>query len=255
MSQAPEASVVVACHKPYAMTIAREAKRRADVESGVAGRRGCWAAWLADMERECGLPARALFQIGRLDKATTGLLLATNDGDLAYGLTRRGACAKRYVARVGARPTDDRVSRLRAGVALAGDDFRDGPVVAEAVAVLETRVKRVKIDRGGDAATVEKVDADVAVTVRCGQKRVVRKLLAAVGLPVLALRRVAIGDLVLGAGPLADLPQSAHRRLDAASVEGLWAAIGGRAAVARWKAEDRAARDDGPGGGGALVDA
>lgn len=237
---------MVACHKPYAMTIAREAKRRADVECGVAGRRGCWAAWLADMERECGLEPRALFQIGRLDKATTGLLLATNDGDLAYGLTRRGACAKRYVARVGARPTDASVARLRAGVELAGDDFRDGPVVAEAVEVLETRVKRVKIDRGGGAAaTVDKVDADVALTVRCGQKRVVRKLLAAVGLPVMELRRVAIGGLVLGGeGPLADLPQSAHRRLDAATTAALWATIGGRAAVARWKAEDRAARGE-----------
>lgn len=234
--------VVLALHKPYSMTIAREGKRRADVECGKAGRRGCFAAWLAEMERECGLEPRALFQIGRLDKATTGLLLVTDDGDLAYGLTRRGACAKRYVARVGAAPTADFPDRLAAGVILKGDDFGDEPIVADGARVLATRVKSVNIERNGEAARVERTDADVEVSLRCGQKRVVRKLLAAVGLPVLALHRAAIGDLVLGEGALGDLPESAHRRLSDSTVAGLWAGIGGRAAVDRWKGEDRAAK-------------
>jgi 23S rRNA pseudouridine2605 synthase len=144
-----------------------------------------------------------LYPVGRLDADTTGLILLTNDGDLANHLMHpRYEVPRTYRARVSDAPVGDGAIRaLRAGVDL--DDGRTAPA----------RVRRVRPDV-------------LEITIHEGRKRQVRRMCEAVGHPVVALARVAFGPLGLD-----DLPAGAHRRLSAAEVERLRGA--GRAARAR----------------------
>jgi 23S rRNA pseudouridine2605 synthase len=137
-----------------------------------------------------------LYPVGRLDTDTTGLILLTNDGDLANHLMHpRYQVPKTYRAKVANGPVGDHALRvLREGV-----DLDDGRTAS-------ARVVRVRPDV-------------LELTIREGRKRQVRRMCEAVGHPVLALRRVAFGPLVLG-----DLPAGRHRRLTAAEVERLRAA-------------------------------
>jgi 23S rRNA pseudouridine2605 synthase len=141
------------------------------------------------------VPAAAgrLYPVGRLDAETTGLILLTNDGDLAHRLTHpRFEVSKTYRAQVGGGPVGDGALRaLREGVDL--DDGRTAPA----------HVRRIGPD-------------ELELTLREGRKRQVRRMCEAVGHPVRALRRVAFGPLELG-----DLPEGAHRRLGAADVRRL----------------------------------
>jgi 23S rRNA pseudouridine2605 synthase len=134
-----------------------------------------------------------LYPVGRLDADTTGLILLTNDGELANHLTHpRYEVLKTYRARVGNPPVGERALRaLREGVEL--DDGRTAPA----------RVRPLG-------------PGELELTIREGRKRQIRRMCDAVGHPVLALRRVAFGPLRLG-----DLPPGAHRRLSAAEVERL----------------------------------
>jgi 23S rRNA pseudouridine2605 synthase len=142
-----------------------------------------------------------LYPVGRLDADTTGLLLLTDDGDLAHRLTHpRFEVPKTYRARVGGGPISDRaLARLREGVDL--EDGRTAPA----------RVRRIA---GGRGSYLELV-------LREGRKRQVRRMCEAVGHPVVELRRTAFGSLTLG-----DLPPGAVRRLTPAEVERLRAAAG-----------------------------
>ena len=146
-----------------------------------------------------------LYPVGRLDADTTGLILLTNDGELANHLTHpRYEVPKTYRARVANPPVGERALRaLREGVEL--DDGRTAPA----------RVRPLG-------------PGELELTIREGRKRQIRRMCEAVGHPVLALRRVAFGPLRLG-----DLPPGAHRRLSAAEVERLRGApvsSGGRSA-------------------------
>jgi 23S rRNA pseudouridine2605 synthase len=134
-----------------------------------------------------------LYPVGRLDADTSGLILLTNDGELANRLTHpRYEVPKTYRARLAGGPLDARALRaLREGVEL--EDGLTAPA----------RVRRL----GGD---------EIELTIHEGRNRQVRRMCAAVGHPVTALRRVAFGSLRLG-----DLPSGAHRRLSAAEVERL----------------------------------
>jgi len=137
-----------------------------------------------------------LYPVGRLDADTTGLILLTNDGELANRLMHpRYEVPKTYRAKVAEPPVGERALRaLRDGIAL--DDGRTAP------------------------ASVRAVRADVLeLTIHEGRKRQVRRMCDAVGHPVLALRRVRFGPLALG-----DLPVGAHRKLTAAEIERLRAA-------------------------------
>jgi 23S rRNA pseudouridine2605 synthase len=134
-----------------------------------------------------------LYPIGRLDADTTGLILLTNDGELANHLTHpRYEVPKTYRAKVANAPVAEAALRaLRSGVEL--DDGRTAP------------------------AQVRAVRPDVLeLTIHEGRKRQVRRMCDAVGHPVLGLRRVRFGPLALG-----DLAVGAHRRLTAAEVERL----------------------------------
>lgn len=120
-----------------------------------------------------------LFYVGRLDADTTGLLILTNDGDLAHRLTHPSyGVEKTYLAEVQGPIARDVGKRLRAGVVLD-----DGPVAVDRFRV---------IDSAGSKVLVE-------VVLHEGRKHVVRRLLAAVGHPVLSLVRVSVGPVQLGA--------------------------------------------------------
>ena len=134
-----------------------------------------------------------VFPVGRLDLDSEGLLLLTNDGDLALRLTHpRYGVEKEYLVEVQGRPTAKHIGRIRAGV-----DLDDGPARAASARIVDARP-----DRG-----------QLAVVMTEGRKREVRRLLAAVGLPVTRLVRVRIGPIRLGG-----LTQGAVRDLDAGEV-------------------------------------
>jgi len=134
-----------------------------------------------------------LYPVGRLDADTTGLILLTNDGDLAHRLTHPSFEVPRtYRARVGRPPVREPALRaLREGVQL-----EDGPTAP-------AHVRRLAGDR-------------LELTIREGRKRQVRRMCDAVGHPVKTLERVAFGPLRLGG-----LEPGEHRRLSSAEVERL----------------------------------
>jgi len=126
-----------------------------------------------------------LYPVGRLDAETTGLILLTNDGELAHRLTHpRYEVPKTYRARVASAPVGDRALRaLRAGVEL--EDGATAPA---------------KVRRAGRG--------ELEIVIHEGRKRQVRRMCEAVGHPVRQIERVRLGPLELG-----DLPPGAHRRL------------------------------------------
>jgi 23S rRNA pseudouridine2605 synthase len=137
--------------------------------------------------------ARRLYPVGRLDADTTGLILLTDDGELAYRLTHPSfEVSRTYHAKVRRPPVrEEALKRLREGVEL--DDGK----------TLPARVKRLAADK-------------LEITIREGRKRQVRRMCEAVGHPVVALERVRFGPLWLG-----KLEEGQHRRLTAPEVEKL----------------------------------
>jgi 23S rRNA pseudouridine2605 synthase len=123
-------------------------------------------------------PGRRLFHVGRLDADTEGLILLTNDGELAHRLAHPSfGVAKSYLAEV-AGPVARGVGRqLRAGVPLD-----DGVVTVDAFRVVGRSDGRVMLE----------------LVLHEGRKHVVRRLLDAVGHPVQRLVRTGIGPVTLG---------------------------------------------------------
>ncbi len=142
-----------------------------------------------------------VFPVGRLDRDSEGLLLLTNDGELANRLLHPSfGVEKEYLAEVEGTPTDRQLAHARRGV-----ELEDGP--ARAVAA------RAVAESGGRGA--------VRIVMAEGRKREVRRLLAAVGLPVTRLIRLRVGPVVLGG-----LAPGALRELEPAEVRGLSEAAG-----------------------------
>ena len=122
--------------------------------------------------------AERLFHVGRLDMESEGLLLLTNDGDLAHRLTHPSyGVAKTYVAEVPGPIPKDLGKRLRAGV-----ELEDGPARVDSFDVLDLHANR----------------AVVEVVIHEGRKHIVRRLLEAVDRPVSRLVRTQIGPIQLG---------------------------------------------------------
>lgn len=129
-----------------------------------------------------------VFPVGRLDRDTEGLLLLTNDGELANALTHpRFGVEKEYLAEVDGVPTAKHLVRLRRGV-----ELDDGDAHAKSARVA---------GQAGERGAIRLVMTE-------GRKREVRRLLAAVGLPVVRLVRVRVGPVRLG-----DLPPGERREL------------------------------------------
>jgi 23S rRNA pseudouridine2605 synthase len=144
-----------------------------------------------------------VFPVGRLDAQTEGLLLLTNDGDLAHRLTHPSfGVDKEYLAEVEGRPSPAAVRRLREGVVL--EDGRTAP--ARAVLV-EASVLRI--------------------TIHEGRNRQVRRMCEAVGHPVARLVRTRIGPLVDRS-----LAPGSHRTLVAEEMQALRRAVADRTSEA-----------------------
>lgn len=143
-----------------------------------------------------------VFPVGRLDRDTEGLLLLTNDGDLAHRLAHpRHGVEKEYLAEVDGVPSERRLGRLRRGV-----ELEDG--VARASSARAAGRGRPSASGEGRAA--------VRLVLAEGRKREVRRMLEAVGLPVRRLVRTRIGPIRLGRlrpGELRDLDPEEVRAL------------------------------------------
>ena len=129
-----------------------------------------------------------VFPVGRLDLDSEGLLLLTNDGDLAEALTHpRLEIEKEYLVEVEGTPGTKHLAALRRGVELA-----DGLARATSARIVDAHGGR----------------GQLAVVLTEGRKREVRRMLDAIGLPVARLLRVRIGPIRLGG-----LRAGAHREL------------------------------------------
>ena len=134
-----------------------------------------------------------LYPVGRLDADSEGLILLTNDGELANRLTHpRYGVHKTYVATLRRPPSERDLGRLERGV-----DLEDGPTAP------------ARVRRAGER--------EVEIAIREGRNRQVRRMFEAVGNEIVRLRRVAFGSLVLG-----DLKAGAARRLSEGEVAALW---------------------------------
>lgn len=148
-----------------------------------------------------------LFHVGRLDTDTEGLIVLTNDGDLAHRLAHPSyGVRKTYVAEITGRPPRDLGRRLRDGVALD-----DGPVRVDSFRVLDALATP---GRGRESRTL------VEVVLHEGRNRIVRRMFDAVGHPVVRLGRTHFGPLALG-----DLAPGRTRELTRAELAALYAAV------------------------------
>lgn len=137
-----------------------------------------------------------VYNVGRLDKSSEGLILVTNDGELANRLTHPSyGVAKKYHVLVAGRPEHKQLAELRSGIHLAEARVRVSNIVIR---------KRLR-----DRTWLE-------IVLEEGRNREIRRILARIGHKVLQLRRVAIGPLVLG-----DLPLGMHRKLTAREIKSL----------------------------------
>lgn len=139
-----------------------------------------------------------VFAVGRLDRASEGLILVTNDGEFANHITHpRYGVEKTYLVRVAGRPGPAELAKLRRGVHLA-----EGFCKVESVSV-KSRHKQ---------------SSDLLIVLDEGRNREIRRILAKVGHKVVRLKRIAVGDLKLGA-----LEAGEWRKLTQAEIDALLA--------------------------------
>lgn len=138
-----------------------------------------------------------VYNVGRLDKSSEGLILVTNDGSLAHRLTHpRFGVEKTYHVHVEGRPSAAQLRQLRSGVYIA-----EGKVSAGDIRFLNKK---------------SKTGSWLEIVLSEGRNREIRRMLAAIGHKVRVLRRVAIGTLRLG-----ELPVGAHRKLTFSEIKAL----------------------------------
>lgn len=152
---------------------------------------------------------RRLYPVGRLDADSTGLILLTNDGQLAHRLTHPSfEVPKTYRVTVMNGPVrEEALRRLRKGV-----ELEDGPTAPARVHRARGRGASQRRATHGAPAGAEVLE----ITIHEGRNRQVRRMCEAVGHPVAALERIAFGPLRLGG-----LPAGAHQRLSEAELASL----------------------------------
>jgi pseudouridine synthase len=157
--------------------------------------------------------SRRVYPVGRLDADSTGLVLMTNDGELANRITHpKYGITKKYEVSVSGRVTQEQLAKLQKGFVLANpvggrggprEDGTDVPVKTKHASVESVRIMGFQRDsQRGDRTRL-------AVTLSEGQNREIRRLFARVGLKVKRLKRIGVGPL-----GLKGLPPGAWRFLD-----------------------------------------
>src|ERR1700757_1768095 len=131
-----------------------------------------------------GVPSR-VYPVGRLDYASEGLLLMTNDGDLAHRLMKAAShFPKTYVVKVGGQPSEESVIRLRRGVSIATDEG-----------------KRVRTSPAKIRIIKEAANPWYEITLIEGRNRQIRRMFEEVGHHVEKIKRVKYGPLTLDLPP------------------------------------------------------
>jgi len=145
--------------------------------------------------------SQRVYPVGRLDFDSLGLLLLTNDGEWAHRLAHpRFHVPKTYKVTLEGIVSDDALKRLRTGIHL--EDGFSGP----------SKVTRLRQDQGRSL---------IRMTVTSGRKRLVRRMMEAVGYKALHFVRIGFGLLELG-----DLKVGAYRHLEPQEVEGMKKMVG-----------------------------
>src|ERR1700745_2234366 len=146
-----------------------------------------------------------VYPVGRLDYASEGLLLLTNDGELANRLMKAAShVAKTYVVKVAGTPKEEAIAKLRAGVSIATDDG-----------------KRVKTGPALVRVVKEAANPWYEITLIEGRNRQIRRMFEAVGHHVEKIKRVRYGPLTL------DVPPGEYRSLTLKEVQRLKSASAG----------------------------
>lgn len=146
-----------------------------------------------------------VYPVGRLDYASEGLLLLTNDGDLANRLMKAAShVAKTYVVKVAGVPKEEALAKLRAGVSIATDEGR-----------------RVRTNPASVKIVKEAANPWYEVTLIEGRNRQIRRMFEAVGHHVEKIKRVRYGPLTL------DVPPGEFRPLTLKEIERLKSASKG----------------------------
>lgn len=205
--------IVIAVHKPLKM-IAADQRAGMPAFNAQTGRRECLSAWLRELEALYSVPK--LFTIGRLDRKTTGLLLITNCGDLSYAVCFPGSCQKVYVAQVDGQPSVEQMDWLKEGVQLT-----EGLATAISVQL----VSSIPLPITDPPKHRQRYRSQIIIAISVGWNRVVRRMLAAVGLPVMGLHRERIGELDLS---VFGFREGEHSLLTPQQVASLWEGVGGK---------------------------
>ena len=144
-------------------------------------------------------PDERVFPVGRLDRSSEGLILLTNDGDLAQKLTHpKFGVRKVYRVTVAGKVDTETMRQMRKGIYIA-----EGFVRVEGAKLLKSRSRATELE----------------IVLREGKNREIRRILARLGHKVQHLRRIAVGPLRLG-----DVPPGAYRVVTSKEVEKLWLA-------------------------------
>ena len=130
------------------------------------------------------IPAR-LYPVGRLDYASEGLLLMTNDGALAQKLTKAGShVEKTYLVKVSGKPSEQDLARLRAGITITLDDGRR----------VKTSPSRIRLAEDAPNPWYEVVLIE-------GRNRQIRRMFERIGHHVEKIKRTKVGPLTLDVPP------------------------------------------------------
>ncbi|MDB4477129.1 rRNA pseudouridine synthase, partial [Rhodopirellula sp.] len=144
-------------------------------------------------------PDERVFPVGRLDLSSEGLILLTNDGELAQRLTHpKFGVRKVYRVVVAGKVETETMREMRKGIYIA-----EGFVQVEGAKLLKSRSRSTEME----------------IVLREGKNREIRRILARLGHKVQSLRRIAVGPLRLG-----DVPPGAYRLVTSQEVEKLWTA-------------------------------
>ena len=144
-------------------------------------------------------PDERVFPVGRLDRSSEGLILLTNDGELAQRLTHpKFGVRKVYRVTVAGKVETETMRQMRKGIHIA-----EGFVQVDGAKLLKSRSRSTELE----------------IVLREGKNREIRRILARLGHKVQTLRRIAVGPLRLG-----DVPPGAYRVVSSQEVEKLWKA-------------------------------